>query len=138
MKDNCCGMDGFTFEKAGELVRPFQQNLFRFKGGKCLSQIYLGIRTKFDWECSEGHRFKFTAHRVRNQNGWCTICNKRDKLNKRLQLRKEITNSRDGKLISDIYIFGRREKLLWECEAGHQFLVLSHHVISGMKSQCPT
>jgi hypothetical protein len=47
------------------------------KGGKCLSPIYLGTRTKLDWECSEGHRFRLTLHRVRNQNGWCTVCNKR-------------------------------------------------------------
>jgi len=107
------------------------------KGGKCLSPIYLGSRAKLEWECSEGHRFKLTPHRVRNQNGWCTVCNKRDKANKRLQLCKEVAVSRGGKLISDAYIFGRREKLLWECEAGHQFLASPRHVISGMKSWCP-
>ena len=87
------------------------------KGGKCLSPIYLGSRAKLEWECSECHRFKLTPHRVRNQNGWCTVCNNRDKANKRLKLCKEVARSRGGKLISDTYILGWREKLLCLDEA---------------------
>ena len=44
------------------------------KGGKCLSPIYLGTRTKLEWECSEGHRWWQKPDHIKNSGTWCAKC----------------------------------------------------------------
>jgi len=48
------------------------------RGGKCLSEEYLGSATKLQWQCSEGHIFWQSPNNVRRKGGaagsWCRIC----------------------------------------------------------------
>lgn len=41
--------------------------------GKCLSLKYKNTRTKLEWECEHGHRWKSTPNNIR-KGRWCPIC----------------------------------------------------------------
>ncbi len=43
------------------------------RGGKCLSEKYLGVMSKLLWECSEGHSWEATPDKV-IQGRWCPEC----------------------------------------------------------------
>jgi len=46
----------------------------RKKGGKLLSKVYTGSRSKYLWECAKGHRWKTTLHIIKNTICWCPYC----------------------------------------------------------------
>lgn len=46
-------------------------------GGRCLSEDYQNIKTKLDWECSEGHSWPATLDSVKHMQSWCPKCCKR-------------------------------------------------------------
>jgi len=43
------------------------------RGGKCLSEKYLGVKSKLLWECSEGHSWEATPDKV-IRGRWCPEC----------------------------------------------------------------
>jgi len=43
------------------------------RGGKCLSEKYVNIKTKLKWECKYGHQWEARASII-NQNNWCPKC----------------------------------------------------------------
>jgi hypothetical protein len=43
------------------------------RGGKCLSDVYRNMRSKLDWECAHGHRWKATPERI-SLGRWCREC----------------------------------------------------------------
>ncbi|OLQ04725.1 hypothetical protein AK812_SmicGene12147 [Symbiodinium microadriaticum] len=43
-------------------------------GGRCLAKSYKNASKKLLWECSEGHRWKASAHGVLNGKTWCPEC----------------------------------------------------------------
>lgn len=53
------------------------------RGGKCLSDIYLGIDKKHDWICNEGHNWNSTPHNVL-RGTWCPICSEYESLSERI------------------------------------------------------
>lgn len=50
------------------------QEIARSRGGKCLSEKYINIITKLEWECAEGHRWWATPNNVIKLNSWCAKC----------------------------------------------------------------
>ncbi|MDA8960767.1 zinc-ribbon domain-containing protein [Akkermansiaceae bacterium] len=48
------------------------------RGGKCLSEKYVNLRTKLEWQCREGHTWMATLGAVRNRGSWCPICRKKN------------------------------------------------------------
>lgn len=50
------------------------QKLAKSRGGKCLDTSYKNNNTLMLWECAEGHRFKRTMQRVKDDGGWCPDC----------------------------------------------------------------
>jgi hypothetical protein len=45
------------------------------RNGKCLSDVYVNIGTKYLWECSDKHQWEAIASRIQ-QNHWCPTCGK--------------------------------------------------------------
>jgi len=45
--------------------------LAKSKGGKFLSKEYSGWKTKYEWECAQGHTWKALPHTT----SWCPHCN---------------------------------------------------------------
>lgn len=43
------------------------------KGGKCLATVYVNARTKYPWECANGHRWEATPDVIK-QGYWCPHC----------------------------------------------------------------
>ncbi len=49
------------------------QELALARGGRCLSETYLGMREKHAWECHRGHVW-MTRVKVIKEGGWCPNC----------------------------------------------------------------
>ena len=49
------------------------QAIAESRGGKCISDLYVNIDTKLDWECIRGHRFKARPDTVKRVQ-WCPEC----------------------------------------------------------------
>lgn len=47
------------------------------KGGKCLSVEYINKRTKYLWQCTEGHEWQAAWGNVKSHQSWCPRCNHR-------------------------------------------------------------
>ena len=45
------------------------------RGGRCLSTEYINVDTKYDWECSLGHKFRNSFNKV-SHGQWCPTCSK--------------------------------------------------------------
>ena len=43
------------------------------KGGRCLSTEYKNNKTKYEWECHQGHRWRAKAGAIQCGN-WCPKC----------------------------------------------------------------
>lgn len=99
-------------------------NICEKKGGKLLTNNYLGDDCKIEILCSNGHVFTTTPGRIK-QGMWCRKCgniNSSIKQRKKdgLQQAQQIANMRDGKCLSKEYV-NYNTKLEFECKKGHFF-----------------
>ena len=104
--------------------------------GKCLSSEYKGVHTKLLWECAEGHQWEATPGNI-SRGRWCPTCSHKMQGAQRRQTIDDmrlIAEERNGKCTSSIYI-GCKDKLLWECEKGHQWEAIPSSVKRG--AWCP-
>lgn len=87
------------------------------RGGRCLSEHYLGMLTKHKWECEHEHRWKAIPDSVINGT-WCPKCASRaPPTNEEIQA---LAKSRGGICLSESYK-GYKELLSWRCEKGHEW-----------------
>ena len=102
-------------------------------GGACLSNEYLGSKTKLLFQCGDGHKpFEMTFNSIK-QGHWCPHCagNARPSIK---DLRK-LASKKGGRLLSTKYI-NARDPLEWECRMAHRWKASAANVKSG--SWCPT
>jgi len=98
------------------------QELATEKGGKCLSDQYLGSKSKLLWECSEGHQWEAIPNTIKS-GSWCPVCGtSRCSQMKKLTIEDmhKLAADRGGKCLSNKYI-SSNSKLKWECDKGHQW-----------------
>lgn len=62
----CAGLMRLTIEKMREIAE--------FRGGECLSDVYINSGTKLRWRCASAHEWDATPHSVKNDNTWCPYC----------------------------------------------------------------
>ncbi len=105
------------------------QEYAAYKEGKCLSNEYWDVETKYKWMCSKGHTWE-VGFDIIKQGGWCPRCDKevKTKEEKLKELRK-IAIERGGKCLSDEYI-NNRTKLEFQCREGHIWKTTPDNVIS--------
>jgi hypothetical protein len=90
----------------------------RRRGGRCLSTAYVGSLALMEWECAQGHRWKATAHSIR-QGHWCKRCADA-RLRFSLQHADELAAAHGGKCHSPYR--NSATKMQWSCAHGHQWL----------------
>jgi len=97
-------------------------------GGKLITRVSLGSRSKCEWECKNGHRWKAPANSIL-QGTWCPECRKWTESELR-----EIAASNGGDLL-DKDFRGAAQKMEWKCSKGHVWSAVGYRVASG--SWCP-
>lgn len=107
------------------------QDTAKLKGGKCLSDKYLGCDFKLKFICSEGHIWETTPTIILG-GCWCPRCSGVEKYTiERLQ---ELAHKRGGYCLSKKYV-DTHSKLRWKCSVGHEWETASAHIICG--KWCP-
>lgn len=109
-----------------EKLREMQQ-FAQSKGGKCLSEGYMGSNSKLIWECSYGHVWSAKPGHIKN-GVWCPHCAGKAKLT--LNEMQEIARSRGGECLSKEYV-NQKTKLRWRCSQGHEWEALPLNVKRG-------
>ena len=93
--------------------------LARMNGGKSLNKEYISSRTKYVWQCKEGHMWQAMTSSIRN-GSWCPICarkrNGKERLN--IEIMQEIAQKHGGRCVSETYK-GSHIPLKWSCEHNH-------------------
>ena len=115
----CAGVTPLTIENMKSLAES--------RGGKCLSTKYVNSKTKLEWQCSEGHRWKATPSDVR-QGKWCAKC--AGKAPHTIAEMRELASSKGGKCLSKQYR-NSKTKLKWQCSEGHVWESAPGNIISG-------
>lgn len=98
-------------------------------GGKLITRETLGARSKYEWECRDGHRWKTPANSIL-QGTWCPKCRTWTESDLR-----EIAASKGGDLL-DKDFHGAGQRMEWKCDKGHVWSAVGHRIASG--SWCPT
>jgi hypothetical protein len=99
------------------------------KGGKCLSNKYVDMKSMLVWQCNSGHIWEATLKSIK-KNNWCPEC-KKINIIKKMQ---EIAKKRKGKCLSDKYI-NSDIKLNWQCENNHEWWAKPYNIENG--NWCP-
>ncbi|NCB39388.1 MAG: hypothetical protein EOM80_11530 [Erysipelotrichia bacterium] len=103
------------------------------KGGRCLSNEYKNGRTKLDWECQLGHRWKMTGGGAQ-RGAWCPICAKPERIAKLrkydISAMRNLATKKGGECLSPEYL-GHKTKLQWRCNLGHIWESTPDAIISG-------
>jgi len=87
------------------------------KGGKCLSDVYIGCAKKYDWECEHGHRWSSAWYGVKNNGNWCKQCSHPTQT---IEMLHDYAKLKGGKCLSTEYV-GMSDHHDWECEHGHRW-----------------
>jgi hypothetical protein len=106
------------------------QELAARRGGKCLSTEYKNNSTKYQWECSERHRWDARANGIQ-QGRWCPICTDQSH---NLQWLRDLAAKRRGHCLSAEY-FGMNSKHQWECSKGDRWEASASSIQQG--NWCP-
>ena len=55
------------------------QEIARKRKGKCLSDKYINNKTKLEWKCLNGHKWKAIPESIKSGNRWCPVCARKNK-----------------------------------------------------------
>jgi Zn finger protein HypA/HybF involved in hydrogenase expression len=100
------------------------------RGGRVLSEDYLGIKKKHRWECSEGHQWAATAESIL-QGRWCPYCAGQHQT---IEDMRAIARGRGGECLSERFLTNST-KLRWRCREGHEWEAVPASIKAG--SWCP-
>jgi len=99
-------------------IQDFQKYAIS-KGGKCITSKYIGVKTRLEFECENGHRWQTNSAMLRRKS-WCPECSK---LGEYLTLKKmqKIALDRKGKCLTAHDLINFQTLIEWECELGHRW-----------------
>ena len=103
------------------------------KGGECLSERYVNLRSKLVWRCDEGHVWTSSLLCVKNLGTWCPACGHASGAAKRsndISVARRLAAEKGGVLISETYK-NRGSHLVWQCTLGHRWNASYGHVSNG-------
>ncbi len=103
------------------------REIARSRGGECLSNIYVGNKSKLTWKCKLGHVWEASPSAVQTKT-WCPTCGGSEK--KTLDEISELARKRGGRCLSEEYVNGRT-KMRWECAVGHKWEANAVNIQSG-------
>lgn len=117
-------MEGIIFNKYYDRLKRIAES----KGGKILSKEYVYAKTKYKFECREGHEFQLTADKVTGRGDWCSYCAGRYG-DFQKKYKDFIEKEHNGKMLSD-YVNGKTP-IKCECNKGHKFYILTSNLLAG-------
>lgn len=125
------GVSSISFVPSNEL-KEFRE-IAQKRGGKCISQIYLGVTEKHLFSCAKGHEWSALGSSIR-QGSWCPKC-KPDAIgdaNRKHSVAsmQELAKERGGVFLSDKFS-SVNEKYTWKCSAGHSWSAAPADVFRG-------
>jgi hypothetical protein len=98
------------------------------KGGRCLSDAYLGAAARYSFRCAKGHEWE--ARGINIVKGvWCQLCSF-DAKRLSIEHAHEAAMARGGRCLSDSYV-NSNLKLRWLCDRGHEWQAPLSNVRSG-------
>ncbi len=100
------------------------------KGGKCLSNEFVKLKSKLEWECNKGHKFTLEPSKILSRNYWCPECTGRMGVHT-IKSIQEIAQQRGWKFLSNDYSTGAK-KYKFQCDKGHIINMIAHNVIKGV------
>ena len=108
------------------------QKIAKDRGGKCLTEIYIHITGKLEFECANGHKWKAAAYDIK-RGGWCRICVHKEKSLRQkdfIETFYKIAEERGGACLSTEYI-GSQEKLEFQCADNHRWKATGNSIKVG-------
>jgi thiol-disulfide isomerase/thioredoxin len=102
------------------------------RGGKCLSKEYIQSKSKLEFECDKGHRWKALPNNI-TQGSWCLKCARQrmgEEQRDSIVTFYKIAAEHGGKCLSKEYL-GGPNKIEFECEHGHRWKTLGISVKIG-------
>lgn len=110
-------------------------NIAEQRGGKCLSNIYLGVDKKHIFQCSEGHIWEAIPANIKSKRkSWCPTCksNRIGDSNRKYSLTdmQNIADKKSGKFLSSTFK-SVNYKYIWQCEVGHQWNAAPVDILRG-------
>ena len=147
----CGGWCPYCYNNSRSEKKIISQNKFpevkafcESKGGKCLSDKYLGRKKKMHFQCEFGHEWYSTWASLVNGH-WCHVCAKAAffaKANKTPPISvpkytiedvKKIAIDKGGECLSDKY----QNRMRFKCKFGHEWEATRGNII-GRNSWCPS
>ena len=116
-------------------------NTAKNRGGRCLSETYLGSNKNMQWQCSEGHRWHASWDNIK-ANHWCPNC-RNNLLSKKHRMYKhndlvQIAAKKGGECLSLDKYKNCKTYLVWKCQSGHTWSDSLDHVVNSNRwcSKC--
>jgi hypothetical protein len=108
------------------------------RGGRCLTDAYVGIRENYLWECANGHRWQARGAGV-VKGRWCQTCFARRNGDARLKADRLMdlhakAASHGGQCLDDAYR-GSNARYRFRCSKGHEWTAAANLVLA--KTWCP-
>lgn len=95
------------------------QTIALSKGGRCLSNTYLGHVTPLEFECANHHKWHARPNDIK-RGSWCSTCSGAGGKKKSIDDLKKMFSHLGITCLSNEYK-NSREKYDWVCKFGHQF-----------------
>lgn len=86
------------------------------KDGFCLSESFINIKSKYLWQCKNGHKWFATGDNILNNQRWCPEC--ANNFIGNIEEMNKIAFQRGGRCLSNKYI-NSKTKIIWECSEKH-------------------
>ncbi len=120
----CAGVEKLTINEMHKIANR--------RGGKCLSNKYIGANSKLKWQCAKGHRWEAKPGHIKSGH-WCPKCGfeksaEAQKLT--IEEMQRIAIARGGICLSTKYI-NIDTKLKWQCKYGHQWEAIPYSIKKG-------
>ena len=115
----CAGVTRGSIDEMRELAAS--------KGGKCLSDAYVGNKSKLRWQCAKGHTWTAVPTSIK-RGVWCPMC--AGVARRSIDDMHELATAKGGKCLSDKYR-GNKSKLRWQCSEGHVWEAIPNSIQQG-------
>ncbi|WP_179405475.1 hypothetical protein [Burkholderia guangdongensis] len=101
------------------------------RGGRLLSDEFVGTTAKYRFECAAGHVFETFAGTILYSGGWCRRCGyDQQRTIDGLERLREAARARGGRCLSDRYD-GRLADYAFQCANGHTWQSQGGHILRG-------
>jgi hypothetical protein len=126
MKNNCVIYGDISDDEIKEnKFSLYDKNLFELneiaqsRGGKCLSNTYLGHITPLKFQCKNNHIWLARPNDIK-RGSWCSICSGAGGKKKSIESLKTMFLSEGIECLSEAYS-NSKGKYTWQCRNGHVF-----------------